>query len=102
MDSAESVIPVLPHRFQGGTGRSRSPEAIHQVAGVIGVSPDPEPEDDLALLPVGQFEWNLDGCAGVQTDPHLAGEPRPSHCSRTPMRAVASQEFSAVAGEGPN
>ena len=56
---------------------------LHQVAGVIGVSPDAEPEDDLTLLPVGQIEGNLDRGAGIQGGPHLAGKPRPGHRGRS-------------------
>ena len=66
---------------------------MHQVAGVIGVSPRAEPEDDLPLLPVGELEWNLDRGAGIQSRPHLAGKPRPRHGGRIPKRAVAPEEF---------
>ncbi len=40
-DRAERVVPVLPHRFERAARRVGSPEAIGQVAGVIGVSPAP-------------------------------------------------------------
>ena len=71
LHGAERVLPVLPHRFERAARGSRSSEAMHQVAGVIGVSPDAEPEDDLTLLPVGQLEWNLDRGAGIQSRPPL-------------------------------
>ena len=80
---------------------SRSAEATHQVAGVIGISPCAEPEDDLTLLPVGQLKGDLDSGAGVQSGPYLAGKPRPGHRSRTPKRAVAAKELGPVAAYGP-
>jgi hypothetical protein len=66
---AESVIPVLPDRFERVSRCSRSPEATHQVAGVIGISPCAEPEDDLTFLPISKLEGNLDCGAGVQSSP---------------------------------
>ena len=62
---AKRVIPVLPHLFERVARRSRTPESPHQFAGVIGIPPCAEPEDDLALLPVGQIEWNLDSGAWI-------------------------------------
>src|SRR3990172_5462008 len=62
---AKRVIPVLPHLFECVARRSRTPETTHQFAGVIGIPPCAEPEDDLALLPVGQIEWNLDSGAWI-------------------------------------
>ncbi len=38
IDCAESVVPILPHRFERAARGSRSPKAMHQVPGVIGVS----------------------------------------------------------------
>ena len=66
---AERVIPVLPHLFERAARDGRSPETTHQFAGVIGISSCAEPEDDLALLPVGQLEGNLDRGAGIQGGP---------------------------------
>src|SRR5437762_12365145 len=45
---AQRVLPVLPHRFERATCGSRTSEAMDQVSSVIGVSPDAEPENDLA------------------------------------------------------
>ena len=73
---------------------------LHQIAGVIGIAPDAEPEDDLALLPVGQIEGYLDRGAGIQGGPHLAGKARARHRRRTSQRAVASEEFGPVAAYG--
>ena len=94
---AERVIPVLPDRFERVVRSSSSTEATYQVACVNGISPYAEPEDDLALLPVGQIEWNLDSGAGIQSRPHLAGEAQPGHRSRIPKGAVAPEELSSVA-----
>jgi hypothetical protein len=94
---AESMIPILPDLFERATRCSRSPEATHQGACVIGVSPYAEPEDYLTLLPVGQLEWDLDSGAGIQSSSDLAGKPRSGHRSRTPKRAVAPKELSPVA-----
>src|SRR5574341_625466 len=102
LHGAERVLPVLPHRFERAARRSRSPEATRQVAGVIGVSPYAEPEDELALLPVGELEWNLDCGAGIQSGPHFARKPQPSHSSRIPKRAVPPKELSPVAAYGPS
>ncbi len=102
LHGAERVIPVLPHRFERLARRGGSPEAMRQVAGVIGVPPDAEREDELTLLPVGQLEGNLDRGAGIQSGPHLAGKPRPSHGRRTPKRAVTPEELRPVAAYGPS
>ena len=75
-DRAESVVPVVPHRFERVTRGSRSAKAMRQVAGVIGVPPYPEREYDLTLLPVGELERNLDCGAGIQGGPHSAGKAR--------------------------
>ena len=72
MYSAERVFPVLPHRFERATRGGRSPKAANQVPGIVGISPDAEPEDDLTLLPVGQLEWNMDCAAGIEPGPHFA------------------------------
>jgi hypothetical protein len=66
---AESVIPVLPDCFERVARGNRSPEATHQVACIIGISPCAEPEYDLTLLSVSYLKWNLDCGAGVQSSP---------------------------------
>ena len=65
----ESVLPVLPNSFERGARLNGSPEAMHQMAGVSGVSPHPYPENDFALLSAGEVEGNLDGSAWVQSGP---------------------------------
>jgi hypothetical protein len=72
---AESVIPVLPDRFERVSRCSRSPKATHQVAGIIGILSYTEPEDYLTLLSVGKFEGNLDSGAWIQSGPYLPGKP---------------------------
>src|SRR3990170_931118 len=94
---AKRVIPVLPHLFERAARDGRSPETTHQFAGVIGISSCAEPEDDLALLPVGQIEGNLDSGTGIQSGPHLAGEAQPMHRGWIPKCAVAPDELSPVA-----
>src|SRR3972149_7532294 len=98
---AKRVIPVLPHLFERVARRSRTPESPHQFAGVIRIPPCAEPEDDLALLPVGQIEWNLDSGAWIQSGSCLAGEPQPMHRRRIPKCAIAPDELSPVAPDGP-
>ena len=98
---AESVIPVLPDRLERFSRCSRSPEATHQVAGVIGILSYTEPEDYLPLLSVGKFERNLNSGAGIQSGPYLPGKPRPGQSSRTPKRAVTPKELSPVATYAP-
>ena len=102
MNGAKRVIPVLPHRFERAARRSRSAEAVHQVAGVVGVTPDTEPEDDLAFLSVGEFKWNLDRGAGIQRGAHLPGKPQPVHGRRIPKRAVTPKEFLPITADGPS
>src|SRR5216684_1495516 len=75
---------------------------MHQVARVIGVSANAEPEDNFPLLPGGELEWNLDRSTRVQSDAHLAGKPGSQHSGRSPKRAVASNKFSAIATYVPN
>ncbi|MCJ7481900.1 MAG: hypothetical protein MUO31_02945 [Thermodesulfovibrionales bacterium] len=87
----------MPDRFERVVRGGSSTEATYQVACVIGIAPYAEPEDDLALLPVGQIEWNLDSGAGIQSGPHLAGEAQPGHRGRIPKRAVTPEELSSVA-----
>src|SRR3972149_11942252 len=98
---AKRVIPVLPYRFERVTRRSRTPETTHQFAGVIGIPPCSEPEDNLALLPVGQIEWNLDSGAWIQSRSCLAGETQPMHRCRISKCAIAPDELSPVAADGP-
>ena len=98
---AERVIPVMPHCFERTARRQRSAEALHELAGLIGVAPDAEPEDDVAFLTVGQIKTHLDRGAGIQAGTHLAGKARPIHSGRIAQRAIAPEEFRAVAAQGP-
>jgi len=100
---AESVSPVLPYLCERSACSGRSPKALHQSCGVIGAAPSShaQPEDDLALLTIGQLERNLDGGAGVQSRPHLVGEMQAGHGGRMRRRAVAPEELGAVAADGP-
>ena len=66
LNCAKRVVPVLPHRLELVARCSRSAEAMRQVASVVGVTPNPELEDDLAFLSIGEFERNLDRGAGIQ------------------------------------
>jgi hypothetical protein len=100
LHGAQCVIPVLPHLIESPARRSRSPEAIRQVAGVIVAPSYAEREDDLTLFPVRYLEGHMDRGAGIQSGPHLARKPRPPHGGRTPKRAVAPNEFLPVAGNG--
>src|SRR5512139_1737491 len=97
LDCAESMVPVLPDRFESSSRGSRSAETTHHVAGIIGVPPYTQQEDDLTLLSVGQIEGDLDRGTGVQSGPHLAGKPRTGHRLWAPERAVTAKEFSTVA-----
>ena len=88
---------MLPHLLQCATRSRSSAVAPHQLAGSVGVPPDAEREYDLALLPGGQLERNLDRRAGIQGGSHLAGKPLPRHGSRMLQCAVAPDEFGPVA-----
>src|SRR5437879_4428906 len=102
MHRTERVLPVLPQCFERITWRGLLPEALRQVARIIGVSANAEPEDNFPLLPGGELEWNLDRSTRVQSHAHLAGKPGPQHSGRSPKRAVASDKLSAIAAYGPN
>src|SRR5882672_355804 len=67
LNGAERIFPILPYRIERASRGSRTPEAMHQVPGVIGASTYAEPEDDVTLLPVGQLKRNLDRGAGIQS-----------------------------------
>ena len=99
---AESVLPILTHRFERPARGSWPTKATYKVARSLGISSYTEPEDDLALLAIGELEADLDGGAGIQSRPYLPEQPRPSHGGGTSERAIAPEEFSAVAGEGPS
>src|SRR5207249_1256238 len=83
------MLPMLPHRFERAARGGCPSEATQQITRVIGVSPDAEPEDDLALLPVGKFERNLDRGTRIQRRSHGSGKPRTGHRRRALQRAVA-------------
>jgi hypothetical protein len=53
MNRTERLVPVLPHRFESAARRDRSPEAMCQVVGIIGIIPYTEPEDELTLFSIG-------------------------------------------------
>ncbi len=103
LHGAQRAIPVLVNRIECGARGGRSPEAMHHLAGLIGVPPSyqAEPEYDLALLPVGQLEADLDCGAGIERRSHLAGKARTGHRCGILERAVTPDEFSAVAACGP-
>src|SRR6185295_1451575 len=90
----------LPDHFERAARCGRPTKAAHHVPSIFGVPPNPEPEDDLALLPTGQLERNVDGPAGVEPSPHFARQPHPGHRSRTTKRAIAPNKLSPVAADG--
>ena len=100
---AQSAVPVFVYRFARSARGSGSAEAAHQLARLIGAASSgyAEPEDELALFAVGQFERKLDCRARIQRGSHLVGKLRPGHGRRMRERAVASDELGAVAAEGP-
>ena len=94
---AERPRPVRPHRVQRAVGGLRSAEALHEAAGIGGILADAEPEDDLALLAVVEIERDLDGGARIERRAHLARKALSRHGGGIAQRAVAPQEFGAVA-----
>src|SRR6185436_17678474 len=101
MHRAKCVPPILPDHFERAARRSRPTKAAHQVSGIFDVPPNPEPENDLALLPTGQLEWHMDCAAGIEPSPHFARQPHPGHRSRTTKRAIAPNKLRPVATDGP-
>jgi hypothetical protein len=115
LNGAECVIPVLPHRLREPARSGRSPEAIRQVAGVIGVTSYAEREDDLTLFPVRYLEGHMDRCAGIQSGPHLARNRdrvmaaglrsvplRPMNSVRSPLTVRAASSTSKKATRSAN
>jgi len=85
--------------MRGGGSR----KALRQASRLLGASPDPKLENKLSLLPVGEFERNLEGGAGIQRRPTLperrtrfmaAGLPkvplRPRNSIRSPLTVRAA------------
>ena len=93
---------MLPHRFERAARGSRSSKAMDRLSGLLDVSPDTEPEDDLTLLPGGQLEWHVDCATGIETGPHFARQAHPGHRSRIAKRAVAPNKLTPVATDSPS
>src|SRR5438552_11544347 len=102
MHGAERVLPVLPYCFERTARGGRSSRAADQVPGILRVPPNPEPEDDLTLLPIRQLEWNVDRPAGIETGPHFARQAHPCHRDRIAKRAITPNKLSPVATDGPS
>ncbi len=70
------LVQVLPDCFQRAAGRVSALEAMHQPVCVFAArrARQAEPEDDFALLAVGQIEPHLDRRTGVQAGPDLPGQ----------------------------
>ena len=101
LHGAESLLPILPYRFERAPRSRRSPETIDPVDRVTGVLPSAKHKDNLTLLPVGKIEGDLDSGAGIEGSPYLAGKPGLGHCSRTSKRAVPPNELRPVSAHGP-
>ncbi|KFB72658.1 MAG: hypothetical protein AW09_002150 [Candidatus Accumulibacter phosphatis] len=99
LHGTKRVLPVLPDGCERAVCRQAAAKAPHQLVGFVSVAADTEPKDNLPLLPVGQVETDLDCAAGIQASPHLAGKAPAMQCGRIAQRAVAPQEFRAVAAE---
>ena len=62
----------------------------------------PRPENDLALLPIGQLEWHLDRGAGIQCRrPPCRKAASDVIAAGLLQRSVATNEFSPVAADAP-
>src|ERR1700694_4366618 len=86
---AKRTLPVLLDLFQRAARRRRR------------ASRDAEREDDLARLPVGQIESDLQGTARIEPRAYLVRQLRAAHRRRIPQRAVASDELGAVSAHRP-
>ena len=95
---AQGAVPVFPHRFQRLPGAGRAAVLLDEMLRFIGVAGGAEDEHDLALLPVGQFDPGLYRGARIETRTCPARQTRAAHRRRTGQRAVAADEFLAVAG----
>jgi hypothetical protein len=79
--------------------RQGAAEAPHELARLVGIAPDTEPEDDFPFLPVGQIASHLDRPARVQAGSDPAGKVRAMQRGRGAQRTVAPDEFRAVAAQ---
>ena len=99
---AERALPVLPHLFERSARGADAAEALRPGCRASSASaPDAEHEDDFALLAVGAARTEPGSRRmGSSAAPDLAGQPRRAHRGRISQRAVAAEEFRAVAGDG--
>ena len=99
---AQRAVPVLPDRFQRARAAVRRRGSAAPACWRIGAaSPaDAEPEDDFALLPVGQFERAPGSRAqGSRPAPTLPDRRARVMRRRVAQGAVAAEEFGAVAAD---
>ncbi len=97
----ERLFPVGVHGRQRLVRCLGAAVFLHHAAGVgVAAAGDTEHEHDFAFLARQQVERRLDGGAGVEPRPHLAGQARAAHGHRRGQRAVTAQKFGAVGGNG--
>jgi hypothetical protein len=98
--TAPSVWFHCCHTASSAPRASEAPrKRCTRLARLTGIAPDTEPEDDFTPLPVGQIDAHLNRGAGVEAGTHLAGKPCAAQRGRIACRAVATEEFRAVAGD---
>ena len=97
LHGTQRPLPLRQHRVQRRV-RGRHPAiARDEAAGVGGIAPDAEPEDDLAFLSIGEFEVRP-AAPRRGRDPHPPCRKGAPASSPPDCRAsIAPQEFGAVA-----
>ncbi len=75
---------------------------MQQRAGIGKIAPGAEGEGDLALLAVGQVQFDLHGQAWIEPRADAAGKARASHAGGPGQIAVAADELETIAADGAN
>ena len=71
MHGAERALPVLPHRFERTMRCGRSPEAMHQVDGVVALRPTPSLKMNSRSCPSASSNGTWSAAQGSNAAPTL-------------------------------
>ncbi len=99
VDRAQRSTPVMPNSFQGGVSVAGAAEALNELPCLLIAAGRTEDEDDVLFLAVLERHRNLHGDARIEPGADAAGEPDAAQGGGIRRRAVAAEEFGAVAGD---